>query len=221
MEACLCLKLSTCFCALKLDYAVQNCTPGKLRNPYEKIDAKYLRSGFLCFLSGNPSRKFMDIRWRKSRLESEPGFLTQGQGLNVAVRFYSGVYIVVHNFINGVLVTIIVIEWCHFFLWGFYVMQVTYMVCQLWWQKKAVRIGHAGIKAIEIWSGHVQQDCIRSSQIKEFFVVAPVTVTRGRPYRLFVNFARHNVRKNFFANRVACKIFQELPAWRCYRSVIC
>ena len=32
----------------------------------------------------------------------------------------------------------------------------------------------------------------------EFFVVAPVTVTRGHPYRLFVNFARHNVRKNFF-----------------------
>ena len=44
----------------------------------------------------------------------------------------------------------------------------------------------------------------------EFFVVAPVTVTRGHPYRLFVNFARHNVRKNFFANRVV-KYWNYLP----------
>jgi len=39
-------------------------------------------------------------------------------------------------------------------------------------------------------------------EFSEFFVPAPVTITRGHPYRLFVNLARHNVRKDFFENRV-------------------
>ena len=44
----------------------------------------------------------------------------------------------------------------------------------------------------------------------EFFVTAAVTITRGHPYRLFVNLARHNVRKTFLQS---CQIL-ELPTRR-------
>ena len=53
----------------------------------------------------------------------------------------------------------------------------------------------------------------------ESFVPAPVTITRGHPYRLFVNLARH-VRKDFFANRVV-KYWNYLPQDVDFSSVNC
>ena len=57
-------------------------------------------------------------------------------------------------------------------------------------------------------------------EFSEFFVTAPVTITRGHPYRLFVNLARHNVRKDFFANRVV-KYWNYLPADFDFSSINC
>ena len=57
-------------------------------------------------------------------------------------------------------------------------------------------------------------------EFSEFFVTAPVTITHGHPYRLFVNLARHNVRKDFFANRVV-KYWNYLPADFDFSSIIC
>jgi hypothetical protein len=48
-------------------------------------------------------------------------------------------------------------------------------------------------------------------QFSDFFTVAPVMSTRGHPYRLFVNFVRHNTRKNFFSHRVV-NYWNYLPA---------
>jgi len=48
-------------------------------------------------------------------------------------------------------------------------------------------------------------------QFDDFFSFIPVTKTRGHPYRLFVNFAKNKVRKNFFAHRVV-KYWNFLPA---------
>ena len=49
-------------------------------------------------------------------------------------------------------------------------------------------------------------------EFSEFFVPAPVTITRGHPYRLFVNSARHNVRKDF--RESSCKILELSTAGR-------
>ena len=48
-------------------------------------------------------------------------------------------------------------------------------------------------------------------QFDEFFFFIHVTKTRGHPYRLFVNFAKNSVRKNFFAHRVV-RYWNFLPA---------
>jgi len=37
----------------------------------------------------------------------------------------------------------------------------------------------------------------------EFFVTAPVTITSGHPYRLFVNLAKYNVRKDFLQTELS------------------
>ena len=47
-------------------------------------------------------------------------------------------------------------------------------------------------------------------QFDDFFSFTPVTKTRGHPYRLFVNLARNNTRKNFFAHRTV-KFWNFLP----------
>ena len=54
----------------------------------------------------------------------------------------------------------------------------------------------------------------------EFFVTALVTITRGHPYRLFINFARYGVREDFFAKRVVI-YWNYLPADFNFSSVNC
>jgi len=57
-------------------------------------------------------------------------------------------------------------------------------------------------------------------EFSESFVPAPVAITRGHTYRLFVNLARHNVSKDFFANRVV-KYWNYLPHDVDFSSVNC
>jgi len=57
-------------------------------------------------------------------------------------------------------------------------------------------------------------------QFDDFFSFILVTKTRGHPYRLFVNFATNNVRKNFFAHRVV-RYWNFLPADVVYFCSLC
>jgi len=57
-------------------------------------------------------------------------------------------------------------------------------------------------------------------EFSEFFVTDLVTVTRGHPYRLFVNLARHNVRKDFFL-QTAVNYWIYLPADFDFSFIIC
>jgi len=49
----------------------------------------------------------------------------------------------------------------------------------------------------------VHNNAAQSAQVPS---VAPVSITHAHHCRLFVNLTRHNVRNNFFANRLVIKV---------------